>query len=495
MSAFVTYPMRFHAPWRLDTTDGDVMAHLAVSGVTDPGCSKSRVNQDTFFAYSDAPHGAMVLGVFDGHGKECGRDVALAARNYFEARFQSFTREDYDVLAQQPQQTFSDMFAACHDAIKSVVRALYERRGFTVKEQNGYMVKAMSASATASAAFTCVRGGTTATIVVVLDSGRRVFVANVGDSCAMIGTKASILKPADLIAHEEHEELPRPHDGTDTDLKGKASKATDMLMLTGEHSPDNESEFLRAREFRRCSFNREMPALRFLFDACDPRSKRTQMYHFGSDGGLRRKREGDYLKNVRDEWATVVATPDECVYPDALAFTRSLGDFHMHTFGVSCEPSVREISLEKIVRRRMFNQQSGDEEEMQNSDNNNDEEDDDDAATSTDSGNNNNDIEEENRSLVEFMLVVASDGVWDTWKYDELFQFIHKNGDKEVHVKRNEDVASAAETAPLLYPIDKTVAALLAANLKRARRIFGDDADNMTAVLCHFQVHLAPPAS
>uniref|UniRef100_K3WZS3 PPM-type phosphatase domain-containing protein n=1 Tax=Globisporangium ultimum (strain ATCC 200006 / CBS 805.95 / DAOM BR144) TaxID=431595 RepID=K3WZS3_GLOUD len=494
MSAFVTYPMRFHAPWRLDTTDSDIVAHLAVSGVTDPGCSKSRVNQDTFFAYGDAPHAAVVLGVFDGHGKECGRDVALAARNYFESRFQSFTREDYDALAQQPQQTFSDMFAACHDAIKGVVRALYERRGFTVKEQNGYLVKAMSSNATASASFTCVRGGTTATIVVILDAGRRVFVANVGDSCAMIDTKAPILKLTDLIAHDENRELLRSHDDTGLDIKdkSKASKTTDMLVLTGEHSPDNESEFLRAREFRRCSFNREMPALRFLFDACDPRSKRTQMYHFGSDGDLRRKREGDYLKNVRDEWATVVATPDECVYPDALAFTRSLGDFHMHTFGVSCEPSVREISLEKIVRRRMLRQQSGDE-EMQTIDNNNGEEDDDDdAATSTDSGNNNNDTEEANKSLVEFMLVVASDGVWDTWKYDELFRFIHKNGDKEAQVKRNEDVASAAET---MYPIDKAVAALLAANLKRARRIFGDDADNMTAVLCHFQMHLAPPAS
>lgn len=44
---------------------------------------------------------------------------------------------------------------------------------------------------------------------------------------------------------------------------------------------------------------------------------------------------GQYYKNVRNEWATLVATPPMARFQDALAFTRSLGDFHLQSYGVS----------------------------------------------------------------------------------------------------------------------------------------------------------------
>jgi len=37
-----------------------------------------------------------------------------------------------------------------------------------------------------------------------------------------------------------------------------------------------------------------------------------------------------YYKNVRSEWATLVTTPPGARFQDALAFTRSLGDLHLH---------------------------------------------------------------------------------------------------------------------------------------------------------------------
>ncbi|CAN0308433.1 unnamed protein product, partial [Hapterophycus canaliculatus] len=36
-----------------------------------------------------------------------------------------------------------------------------------------------------------------------------------------------------------------------------------------------------------------------------------------------------YYKNVRKEWASLVATPLSARFQDALAFTRSIGDFHL----------------------------------------------------------------------------------------------------------------------------------------------------------------------
>jgi hypothetical protein len=50
---------------------------------------------------------------------------------------------------------------------------------------------------------------------------------------------------------------------------------------------------------------------------------------------------GKYYKNVRSEWASLVCTPSHAAHQDALAFTRSIGDFHLQTYGVSHAPEVR----------------------------------------------------------------------------------------------------------------------------------------------------------
>ena len=42
---------------------------------------------------------------------------------------------------------------------------------------------------------------------------------------------------------------------------------------------------------------------------------------------------GSYYKNVRREWASLVAAPPSAKFQDALAFTRSIGDFHLHIYG------------------------------------------------------------------------------------------------------------------------------------------------------------------
>jgi hypothetical protein len=58
-----------------------------------------------------------------------------------------------------------------------------------------------------------------------------------------------------------------------------------------------------------------------------------------------------YYKNVRNEWASLVATPPSAQFQDALAFTRSLGDFHLQTYGVSHLPMIRRIDVTALFSR------------------------------------------------------------------------------------------------------------------------------------------------
>lgn len=72
------------------------------------------------------------------------------------------------------------------------------------------------------------------------------------------------------------------------------------------------------------------------------------------------------------------------LFQDALAFTRSLGDFHLQSFGVCFLPEVFEIDLGALLSPNP------------NSDN----------------------------SVSKFItLLVCSDGIWDNWKFDDVTQF------------------------------------------------------------------------
>ena len=60
--------------------------------------------------------------------------------------------------------------------------------------------------------------------------------------------------------------------------------------------------------------------------------------------------KGSYYKNVRKEWASLVSTPSSARFQDALAFTRSLGDLHLHTYGVTHYPEVQVLDLRNVFQ-------------------------------------------------------------------------------------------------------------------------------------------------
>ena len=259
-----------------------------------------------------------------------------------------------------------------------------------------------------------VHGGTTATIVIIFN-GWRVVVANVGDSTALFGG---------------------------TDAEGNVI----VRELSGEHSPESEEEFIRVRDTVTSKEDSRYPQLRFVYDVIDsyhtPKHQCPKIFEVGKDpSAIKKTGTGYYFKNVRSEWATLVTTPPGAKFQDALAFTRSLGDLHLHIYGgtllhnflmmsltlfhlVSHVPEINEFDLSDL-------HMSG---EKQCS-----------------------------------VIFVCTDGVWDNWKFEDI---VAKTlGDPMI----SEALQGNAQTLT-----DK----LMRENLKLAKQHFGSQADNMTGIVC-----------
>jgi hypothetical protein len=108
----------------------------------------------------------------------------------------------------------------------------------------------------------------------------------------------------------------------------------DNLVITAEHSPESPSEFCRLRTFRPKPGDPMQPALAVVYDSPSAdKAKCTPVFVLDDAGVPTAINKGKYYKNVRKEWASLVSTPSTARFQDALAFTRSLGDLHLHTFG------------------------------------------------------------------------------------------------------------------------------------------------------------------
>jgi len=166
---------------------------------------------------------------------------------------------------------------------------------------------------------------------------------------------------------------------------------------------------------------------------------------------------------VRKEWASLVSTPSYAKFQDALAFTRSLGDFHLHTYGalnfrlnylcyliqgligVTHLPEINHIDLNVIF-------QSIDNFEHQ--------------TTKDD-----NTINARKDLLC---LVMATDGVWDNWKYNDVGNFMMDSTCLDA-VLQHEDGAQ------------KVTMSFIHRNALYSRKNFGSQADNATCCILYIR--------
>jgi hypothetical protein len=228
-----------------------------------------------------------------------------------------------------------------------------------------------------SSEVTNVHGGTTVTIVVVLD-GQQLVIANLGDSTGLLtGLKLpeGVLKEVDAAGGQKDmpegaaaagdaaalgtaakvESSPPAPPGEAKEANGLMS-AEEIRIISADHSPECPDEFYRIREFRPDPSNSHHTELLMVYDS-PSRSKVDcpRIFNIDDEGRATALNVGKYYKvgvlsccyalsllahvfltipspyvqNVRHEWASLVTTPPHAAHSDALAFTRSLGDFHL----------------------------------------------------------------------------------------------------------------------------------------------------------------------
>jgi serine/threonine protein phosphatase PrpC len=107
--------------------------------------------------------------------------------------------------------------------------------------------------------------------------------------------------------------------------------------------------------------------------------------------------------------------------------TRSLGDFYLLQFGLTSIPTIKYINLSEIFEESPI-----------------------------------------------FSLLIASDGVWDNWSYENISDYI-LNEDYLNRINKCEDIS------------EEVCNALIAKNDELGRKHFGTSRDNATAILAYLK--------
>lgn len=154
----------------------------------------------------------FVLAVFDGHGRELGKLAAQVAKDSMRRAFSK--AETFDAIRKDAPSAMKKLFLDAHEAIKTSFKDRYTRAGWEViQTPEGYLTKRQNSACP----WTCTHGGTTATVVVILDA-KRMIVSNVGDSTAIWG------------GYNEEEQQYK------------------HIELSAEHSPESVEEYIRVGE-------------------------------------------------------------------------------------------------------------------------------------------------------------------------------------------------------------------------------------------------------
>uniref|UniRef100_A0A7S2RFN5 PPM-type phosphatase domain-containing protein n=1 Tax=Rhizochromulina marina TaxID=1034831 RepID=A0A7S2RFN5_9STRA len=246
-----------------------------------------------------------------------------------------------------------------------------------------------------------------------------------------------------------------------------AGATSSYLLFCAEHSPESPLEFERLRRVRPASSRerRGHPELLMVYDspghggggkaACPPIFELNPADISQLPTVLNK---GRYYKNVRSEWASLISTPRPARFQDALAFTRSLGDLHLQSYGVSYLPEVFEVDLAAL-----FSSSTS-------------------PATPMDGS-------PGERESVVLSLLACTDGVWDNWKFEDCINYVvDSNVLAAVHESEPPLAPGAVLTGdvpPVGSTIQSAVDRLIAENARLSRRNFGSSADNATAILAY----------
>jgi len=365
-------------------------ASSAGGSASSSGRALTRPNQDAYFAVESAD--GLVVGVLDGHGGAHGQvasqSAAAAAQQWFD------DTHNAAALRRDAQAALAQLFLHCHVA---VLDAMGKATGVVDRDRRwssgGSDVDALVRTPLDAQTRLPAEGGTTATVVALVD-GHLLLIAHVGDSDAVLGGEA---------------------------LDGRGISAE---KLTADHTPCSTQEYVRTRT----AASGDGAALDFVYDCPsadllpvfedDGRSD----FKISAANAEKADLRGVGYKSVRAERpALIVAPPPKKGGPaPRLAVTRSLGDPHLQTCGLTWKPEVTLLDLAEPVQ-----------------------------------------------TLDPLVLIVGSDGLWDLWQYDEAIEEVIVSG---YDLRTQQGVTAATEQ-------------LLAATKAKGEELLGDSTDDTTCVV------------
>jgi serine/threonine protein phosphatase PrpC len=344
----------------------------------------SRVNQDRYSIVTLPEHDVCAISVADGHSLETGHFAADITKKCLEELLEKRITE----LIENPVAFLEFCCDYIHEQIRIGLVEILEKDGYKVKvDESGVIFKKKFETQ----AWNDPKGGTTFSIIVLI--GRKIYMANVGDSSGLLCCKHPILKTSD-IKYEKDAANPTK----DISSENKDSSPSTYIELTRDHSPENVDEYIRMRGFKCSDENPNEAELLCVYD--NQYKHKTMCPHVFdiSESGIPTIRQDNgsftyYYKNVRKEKAVYLT---DRIALNTLSVTRALGDFKLQTLGLTNKPEIQSIDLEPIFEQLKLQI---------------------DAAKA----------DTETVKTVDPMsvcVVLCTDGVWDNWIYDHVCKFV-----------------------------------------------------------------------
>jgi len=459
---------------------------IQIGSYTDLGGTRNHENQDECFTWKGEGLSQQITinGVLDGHGKYYGKLCAQWAKEVFIQEFQrKFSQPDFNTV-----EILIETFDIAQDYIKSKLKEYLETKKVEFMEEDTYLLSRNNPAFK----WSLVSGGTTCTIVALV--GHELYIANVGDSNAILCSTSPILSKS-MIEYIADAGIPdaEKHAAKVAKMNFEYSQGVDMsnnIILTSDHSPENPLEYYRLRDAKCKEDDPMQPEICVVYDKQDIDKPRCPpVFKIGQDGNITRTNKGAYYKNVRKEWASLVTTPSDAKYQDALAFTRSLGDFSLNSYGVDNKPEVTKIDLchilgaennEAEATKAKNNDAENNEAEVIDAENNEAEATDaeNNEAEATDAENNEAEATEaenneaENNEAPTLVIVLATDGVWDHWSDANVAEFV-------LHGSCLKVVSDGPGGA------DRVTKSFMERNHMYSIKNFGASADNATSIIMY----------
>ena len=398
----------------------------------------NRDNQDRYSVFTTPEHEVCAISVADGHCAETGHFAADITKKCLEKLLETRITE----LIENPVAFLEFCCDYIHEQIRIGLVEIMEKGGYNIKvDESGVILK----NKHEFLGWNELKGGTTFSIIVLI--GRKIYMANVGDSSGLLCCKHPVLKTSDIKYEKDAANPIKEIHNEEAD-----SSPSTYIELTRDHSPESIDEYTRMRTFKCSDENPNHAELLCVYDNQYKHKPRCPNVFDISESGIPTIRNDDgsfeyYYKNVRKEKAAYLSDRSG---DNVLSVTRALGDFKLQTLGLSNKPEIQSIDLEPIfaqlklqIDATKVNTEKGDTETVKQVD------------------------------PMSVCVVLCTDGVWDNWIYDHVCKFVMDPSCLNAIVADTEKGAARVAKSFMLR------------NQTFARKNFGDGSDNATGIVMY----------